>query len=309
MYDWNSAATLVPLAFSMVGLVGFFYYNTHVSKEPFIRNSLFSSSTARAAYFGAVSHGILVYSVLFYIPLYFESARGYSPVMSGAALLPYTLTTGIAVITTGLLISRTDRYRLYVRIGWIVTSLGTGLLLVLARDTSAPASALIGVVGGLGLGIVWSAGSFAAQASASQADLPFAAAMFTFLRAVGQAVGVSLGGVIFQNVFKRRIGEDPTYAPYARRLAQDASAIVSTVNNLTGPEDQSLRNLLISAYVDGFRAIWLVMCVISTASAIVNVIWVKDISLGQGLAVEHYVRNGQKRTIKTFRYPGPEDWI
>ena len=51
------------------------------------------------------------------------------------------------------------------------------------------------------------------------------------------------------------------------------------------------------------------MSVVSAVSAIVNVIWVKDIALGEALAVEHYVRDGKKRTIKTFTYPGSDNWI
>lgn len=311
MYEWNSAATLAPLVLGVAGLLAFSFYNAFLSRDPFIRVSLFSNSTARAAYFGAVSHGILVYCLLFYLPLYFESAQDYSPIMSGAAILPYTLTTGAAVITTGLLISKTGKYRVYVRVGWPMTTVGMGLLLVLKKDTPTPAWVSLGIVGGVGLGIVWSAGSFAAQASASASDLPFAAAMFTFLRAVGQTMGVGLGGVIFQNMFKHKIRENPSYAPYATRWAQEAPALIPTINGLDTPEEQGLKDFMITAYVDSFRTVWLVMSVISLVATIINFIWVEDVALDQALATERYIKDGQKRTIKTFRYPEnyPDNWI
>ena len=53
--------------------------------------------------------------------------------------------------------------------------------------------------------MLFSAQGFAAQASASNADLPFAGAMYSFFRAFGQTLGVAISGVIFQNVLKKKI--------------------------------------------------------------------------------------------------------
>jgi hypothetical protein len=44
--------------------------------------------------------------------------------------------------------------------------------------------------------------SFAVQAPAFDGDLPLAGAMFSFLRSLGQTLGVAIGGNIFQNILK-----------------------------------------------------------------------------------------------------------
>ncbi|KAK8073337.1 major facilitator superfamily domain-containing protein [Apiospora phragmitis] len=188
MYDWTAAATIVPLVLGFALVICFVLYNTFVSKRPVIRKSLFAAATGKAAYASALIHGMLVYCLVFYLPLYFQGVQGYSAILSGAALLPFSLATGSLAIGTGVLISKDLQYR---------------------------ARILIGSIAGIGLGTVWSAGSFTVQAPASTADAPFAASTFVFIRALGQTLGVAVGGTIFQNTFKSKLGEDARYAPYA----------------------------------------------------------------------------------------------
>ncbi|KAI6080897.1 MFS general substrate transporter [Hypoxylon rubiginosum] len=253
-------ASRPPIAVGGVGLLSFAVYNTYVSKRPFIRPSLLSSATAKAAYFGALIHGVLVYSVLYYMPIYFQAVQEYSLLQSGAALLPYSLTTGFFAIGA-------------------VTTLGIGLLLYLRFETSVPVWILIHSVGGVGFGIVWSAGSFAAQAAAVDSDLPFAAAFFAFVRSIGQTIGVALGGVLFQNTFQRNMKQNPLYAPYAKRWAQDASALIGAVNDLTAPQDQALKIFMVAAYVGSLRVVWAVLCGLSALALVVNAVWVRDMTL------------------------------
>jgi hypothetical protein len=62
--------------------------------------------------------------------------------------------------------------------------------------------------------MLFSAQGFAAQASASNADLPFAGALYSFFWAFRQTLGVAISGVIFQNTFKKKIF-DTVYLKFA----------------------------------------------------------------------------------------------
>jgi hypothetical protein len=73
--------------------------------------------------------------------------------------------------------------------------------------------------------MLFSAQGFAAQASASNADLPFAGVMYSFFRAFRQTLGVAISGVIFQNVFKKKILVT-AYSTFADRWSRDASSFV-----------------------------------------------------------------------------------
>jgi hypothetical protein len=114
MYTWSSWRVLVPLILGIFGLAGFIIYSVYFSAEPLIRRSLFNSPTAIVAYFGTMVQGIIVWSLLYYMPLYFEVVKNYTPSTSGLSLFPFTFTTAPAAVVVGLIITKTGRYRLAV---------------------------------------------------------------------------------------------------------------------------------------------------------------------------------------------------
>lgn len=114
MYAWESWRVLVPLILGLVGLASFVIYSIYIPDDPLIRRSLFNSPTAIVAYFGTLVHGIIVWSLLYYMPLYFQVAKDYSAITSGIGLFPFTFTTAPAAVVVGLLITKTGRYRLSV---------------------------------------------------------------------------------------------------------------------------------------------------------------------------------------------------
>jgi hypothetical protein len=109
MYDWSSWRTLVPLLLGACGLVGFAFYCT-VRPEPLIRPTLFNSPTAIAVYFGTFIHGLLVWALLYFVPLYLEVGKSYSSLKSGIALFPFTFTVALAAVIVSFIISKTGRY-------------------------------------------------------------------------------------------------------------------------------------------------------------------------------------------------------
>lgn len=111
MYNWSSWRVLAPLILGFFGIISFVLYSTYISSEPLIRRSLFNSPTAITAYAGTLIHGVLVWSLLYYMPLYFEVAKSYTPVYSGIAIFPFTFTVAPAAVVVGVVIAKTGRYR------------------------------------------------------------------------------------------------------------------------------------------------------------------------------------------------------
>jgi hypothetical protein len=95
-YPWHSWETLAPLLISTAGLVAFVAYEELVAPEPLIRTSVFKDITAAVTYLGAVIHGIILWSILYYLPFYYEAVKGFSPIMAGLGLFPQTFTVGPA---------------------------------------------------------------------------------------------------------------------------------------------------------------------------------------------------------------------
>ncbi|PMD57931.1 MFS general substrate transporter [Hyaloscypha bicolor E] len=305
MYEWKSWRTLVPMMLGIFGLLGFIVYSVSFSSEPLIRRSLFNSPTAITAYAGTVVHGMIVWALLYYMPLFFEVSKNYSPVTSGVAIFPFTFTVAPAAVVVGVVIAKTGRYRPSIWIGWFLTTFGMGVLIYLKQSTNVPSWIFLSLVAGTGTGMLFSAQGFAAQCSVSNVDLPFAGATYSFFRAFGQTFGVAISGVIFQNSFKTKILGTP-YASHAIEWSRDASAFVQVVKMWSREGEQGVvRQAVVNAYVESLRMVWIVMCIFAGVIFVASLVWIDEISLTRELETEQGFRyDGKKGADEEQQRPG-----
>lgn len=281
-YAWTSWRTLVPLIIGAAGLVGFVLYERFVAEEPLIRLSIFGNRTAAISYFIDVIHGLCLWCLLYYMPLYYEAVKGYSPIIAGVALFPDTFTVAPMAVFTGFMITKTGKYRWAVWSGWVLTTLGLGLNILLDVDSSVPQWIFITIVSGVGLGILFPSMQFSLQAATPPKDVGFAVAMFSFFRTFGQTIGVAIGGVIFQNQMKKKLAAYPHFASQADALAKNAAALVQIIKDT--PDGQNKLDLQ-TAYVESVRLIYIVLCALA-AVALVSSLFVKSYSLDTGMETE-----------------------
>ncbi|RAL59143.1 hypothetical protein DID88_006699 [Monilinia fructigena] len=220
------------------------------------------------------------------MPLYFEVAKNYTPIQSGIGLFPLTFTTAPAAVVVGLIIAKTGHYRPSIWVGWAISTLGIGLLILLKESTSTTSWIFITLIPGTGLGTLFSAQGFAAQASVSNIDLPFAGAMYSFFRAFGQTIGVAISGVIFQNTFQSKILKT-AYAVHANEWSKDASAFVQIVKAWpnAGAEGE-MKQVVIGAYVHSLKMVWIVMCALAGLAFVNSLLFTKEIAMSGELETD-----------------------
>lgn len=117
--------------------------------------------------------------------------------------------------------------------------------------------------------------------------------MYSFFRSLGQTFGVAIGGVTFQNIFKRKLlsSANPWLVQNAADFARDASALVLVVKKM---EDGDTKSELVLAYVESLRVLWIVMCVFAGVAFVLSLIWTKDVSLDRELETEQGFRHDVK---------------
>ena len=281
-YPWTSWRTLVPLCLGIAGLLTFAAYEEVVAAEPLIRLVIFKNRTSAVSYIATVIHGMILWSLLYYLPLYYEAVHGFSPVISGVALFPETFTVAPASIVVGILITITGRYRWAIWSGWVLTVLGTGLLYLLDVDTTPVAWIFLNLVGGLGMGMLFPSMAFAIQASQKNKDLAFAVAMFSFFRAFGQALGVAVGGTVFQNQMKMKLLTYPAVASRAVEYSRDASSLVQIIKAM---KDDAVKENLKHAYADSLKVVWATMCGLAAVGLALS-LWTRGLDMNKPLETE-----------------------
>jgi hypothetical protein len=260
LFPWSDWHTIVPLFAGFDGLLAFAYYERFIAKEPMIRLTIFNNWTLRSTYLQTVIHALIFWAMIYYLPLYYQVVQSYTPLFSGIAMLPQTLVVSPMTVIIGILIAMTGKYRWAVYEGWVLTTIGAGLLILLDYHTEIAVFIGVNVVVCLGVGTLIPAMNFAVQAAASPKDCGFAVAFYVFLRQFGEGLGVAVGGAIFQNCIKDNLSKIPEFVSRAEEYSRDATAIGDVVSKMTLGQS---RDNLIHAYANALKVVWMAMCILS----------------------------------------------
>jgi hypothetical protein len=87
MYPWSGWQTTLPMYLGSLVLIFFLVYSYCLSEHPLIPAIVLKEKTAAITYFGTFLHGLIQFALLYYLPLYFELAKKFSPTMAGVALV------------------------------------------------------------------------------------------------------------------------------------------------------------------------------------------------------------------------------
>lgn len=182
-------------------------------------------------------------------------------------------------IVVGVVSSITGRYTWASWIGWGVTTLGFGLLYLLDPGTSIPAFIFLNVPVAIGTGMAFISMSLGIQAAGRPQDAGHSITFYSFIRVVGQSLGVAVGGVVFQNQIRKKISGYPLLAPSAGKYSKDSTAVV---NLIQGMEAGIEKTQLIQAYADSIKMVWVVMAALSGV-VFTSTFFLKGYSLDQKL--------------------------
>lgn len=101
-----------------------------------------------------VLFGIVYYSQLYYLPLFFQNALQLSPLVSAALLLPIPAGQMTFSIASGQFISRFERYNIVIWAGFSLWTLGAALTTLFTRSFPIAGMAVILACQGAGVGFV-----------------------------------------------------------------------------------------------------------------------------------------------------------
>jgi MFS family permease len=147
--------------------------------------------------------GIVYYSQLYYLPLFFQNARRMSPLLSAALVLPLTCAQMVASIVSGQYISRTERYGEVIWSGFFLWTLGVGLTCIFNLGTPVSAIVIILVIQGVGVGFIFQPTLVALQAHCTKAQRAIVISNRNFLRSLGGAVGLAISAATLQNSLRK----------------------------------------------------------------------------------------------------------
>jgi MFS family permease len=167
--------------------------------------SLFKSVPVATMLAQNLLFGIVYYSQLYYLPLFFQNAHQLTPTISAVLLLPLTGAQMVASITAGRYISWKERYGEIIWVGFFCWTLGVGLTCSFDVDTPKYGMALVLFVEGIGIGCIFQPTIVALQAHCTKAQRAVVISNRNFIRALGGSIGLAISATIMQNKLQQHM--------------------------------------------------------------------------------------------------------
>ncbi|KAL5484993.1 hypothetical protein ACEPAI_7635 [Sanghuangporus weigelae] len=280
---WQAPETISTLVVGGVLLIAGSVNEVYTSKEPIIPPRLFQTRTTTAALISVFLHSMAFFAASYYIPLYFQ-VLGSGATMAGVRQLPLSLGSSFMAIASGLTVAKTGRYRPVMWVGWIVMTLGLGLLIMLEEDTSIAKQEIWLLVAGLGVGCLFQPPLIALQAAMPLKDMATSTAAFVLIRTLGGTVGISVGDTIFQSELTDRLANVPGFS-------SSTSSGITDYTSIQRIQHDSLRQQVTHAFTRSLATIYIVMTPISFVG-LLFVLLLREYSLKR--TVERAAKQGKE---------------
>ena len=205
-YAWSSSQIIGLFVVGLLSAVGLILWERK-AKEPIIPLNLFRNSIFNVASLLSAIVGLIMLGTIIFLPIYLQMVRGYSPTVSGLYMLPFVAGMLVASISSGLIISRIGKYKLFPIIGTIMVGFGIWLFSHVSPNTSEMAMSLWMLVTGLGMGMFMQVMTLAVQNSIDTRQMGAATSLVVFFRSFGSSIGTAIFGTILISRLTFHLGE------------------------------------------------------------------------------------------------------
>ncbi|KAH0496738.1 hypothetical protein TgHK011_004085 [Trichoderma gracile] len=151
--------------------------------------------------------------LVYFIPLWFQTTHGISPVRSGIYTLPLVLSLVVAVTTSGILTQRIGYYMPALVIAPCIMAVGEGLLFTFKPTTGSPHWIGYQFLAGFGLGFGFQTANLAVQATLPKKEIPTGVSILFFAQQLGGAVFLSVGQTVLNTLLVSHLKDVPGLDP------------------------------------------------------------------------------------------------
>jgi EmrB/QacA subfamily drug resistance transporter len=238
--DW---ATPTVGGFILIGILGTlaFIWAEARAKEPIIPLDLWKGRTYSATMVSVFFAAFAFFGAIVFLPRWFQVVEGYSPTNSGLAALPLIIGLIFSSIASGLVVSRTGRYKWLIAGSVLIMGIGVLLMTQLTKDTDVAVVWLWMFIVGLGVGPTFSVPTIVIQNAVPFRQLGVATSNLTFFRQIGGTIALAFVGTIFGTSFKDNLVPQMSAAGVPQQVIDGFTQASSTgsfdLGQLTGVGD------------------------------------------------------------------------
>jgi len=267
-YDWWSWQSVAMVGGGVLLLALLVLVESRVA-QPIIPLKIISERTTALAILASVAVGVGMFGSSTFLGQYFQVARGATPTEAGLLTLPMIAGNLIGSVASGMLISRTGKWKRYLIAGSILLVGGLGLAGSMDHTTDLWLTGIYTAILGIGLGLLMQNLVLAVQNTVQAKDIGTASASVAFFRSVGGAIGVSVLGAVLGNRVKELVVEG--LATAGIQVPAGSTGASMDLKDMPAP----IRDIMRAAYGDAIAEVFLISAIIGLV-ALVAILFIKE---------------------------------
>jgi EmrB/QacA subfamily drug resistance transporter len=191
-YGWGSARTLITLAIAAAFLGLFLLIEARFAKAPLMPLGVFRSRQLSAANVVVLLLGASAFGMWYFLSLYLQEVRGFTPIETGLAFLPGTAALATAAQIAGKRLHKTGPGRLLAA-GMALIAIGLIWLGQVSAGGSYASDVLVPfMIAGAGIGMTFVSVTVAGMAGVESAQVGLASGLINTSRQIGGSIGLAI---------------------------------------------------------------------------------------------------------------------
>ena len=286
-WGWGSTNSILCYVIGGVGVLAFLTIERWMGDEALLPIRLFTNKTIGISSIASTVLGIALFGGIACLPLYLQIVKGSSPTEAGLQLLPLTLGIMSGSIISGQTISRTGRYRVFLRLGAPLIAVALFIFHYIAWDTPMWQIMIVSALFGAGMGFMMQPLMLAVQSAADRRDMGIATASATFTRQIGGTLGTAVFLSILFSLLPDKIASSLKAAQgtsdFRKALADPANAefVASLKSGVAGEGimkdssfltslDPRLAKPFLQGFADAMDHVFLVAALVMVVGAVIT---------------------------------------
>jgi EmrB/QacA subfamily drug resistance transporter len=269
-HGWTSPLALALVAAGIVLAVAFVFVEARAS-EPIIPLELFKISVFTTANLYSFILGFAMFGAIVFLPVYYQVVKGFSPTESGLAFLPMVVGIFSTSIPSGILMSRTGRYKVFPIIGSVAVLIALLLLSQIGVTTPYWQTALMIWLFGAGLGFSMQIVVTIVQNAVDRRHMGTATSSVAFFRSMGGTFGAAVFGAVLSSRLATHLADSGITGAQSGSINTNN---VTRIAHLPGP----IREVVLNAFANSLDDVFL-WAVPTILVALVVSLFIKELPL------------------------------
>ena len=199
-----------------------------------------------SAYVFFISGGF--FSLIYYLPIYFQVIQGVDPLTSGMRNLPIFIGCLLCALS-GFLVVGSGHFVPFMVIGSAIGTVGCGLCYTLDMDSGSSHWIGYQAIAGIGIGLGMQIPMMACQGAVGMMDLPSVSAIVLFFQMIGGSFAVTAAQAAFTSTMIKKLRTTATDVN-----CDDVLAAGATLLRHSFPPEQITK--ILGAYMDGIKVVF-----------------------------------------------------